>query len=227
MTSLQQEPSAQRPWAKTIVGFADAGISLSVFAAGAAGPGRLRPRQPLVAGFAPTPQELRQSMRRAIHRPRGAELGLGLRAASQLHSPGGSETEGVSLAASERRPGQLPLRRAFCLLAGLLSPRPLVDLGLAAGPSGAGSALGPRRASQAPRAVCPHALFSAIASNRRRRIEQGGEQARQHPTQPGGAPRSAWAQTGPARAARPNPDLAQAISSEREFSTHPRGSVSA
>jgi hypothetical protein len=33
MTSLQQEPSAHRPWAKTIVGFADAGISLSDAAA--------------------------------------------------------------------------------------------------------------------------------------------------------------------------------------------------
>ena len=58
-------------------------------------------------------------MRRAIRRLRAATFRLGLRAASQLHSPGGSETEGVSLAASERRPGQLPLRRAFCLLARL------------------------------------------------------------------------------------------------------------
>ena len=152
MTSLQQEPSAQRPWAKTTVGFSDAGISLSVFAAGVATWAIAR-QTAYCCDLTPTPQELRRSMRRAIRRLRGATFRLGLRAASQLHSPGGSETEGVSLAASERRPGQLPLRRAFCLLARLCRRARLSILAGGAALESTLGSRGPPRTFPAPHAA--------------------------------------------------------------------------
>ena len=112
MTSLQQEPSAHRPWAKTILAFGCGHLALFICYRSRR-PGHYALYGVLVAGFATTPQRFGD--------PFGTQFtaivvwcsGSAWARLRNWISPQVRKLKGSASQPFERRPGRLSLRRAF------------------------------------------------------------------------------------------------------------------